>query len=202
MVSSTLSKMIKRKILYLLICLCSSALFGSAQNVALKSNLLTDIAASPNIGVEVGLVPHWSIEIAGEINDWDINRHKWKHWFVQPEARYWLCDRFAGHFFGLHAIAGQYNFGNIKNGINFLGSDFSQLSDYRFQGWGAGAGVAYGYDWVLDKHWNLEAEIGIGWIYTRYDKFSCFDCGRKLASDMVHNYFGLTKLAFAIEYIF
>lgn len=173
-----------------------------AQNVGIKTNLLTDIAASPNLGIEVKLAPKWTLEVVGEINDWDVNRHLWKHWFVQPEARFWFCDSFAGHFLGVHAITGQYNFGNISNGINFLGSDFSQLSDYRFQGWAAGAGVAYGYDWILAKHWNLEAEIGIGWIYTRYDQFSCYQCQKKVASNKPHNYFGLTKLALAIEYIF
>ena len=174
----------------------------SAQDVALKTNLLTDVAASPNLGVEIGLAPKWSIDITGEINAWDINHHKWKHWFVEPEARYWLCDTFAGHFFGLHAIAGQYNFGNIRNNINFLGSDFSKLSDHRYQGWGAGAGIAYGYDWILSKHWNLEAEIGIGWIYTKYDVYSCNTCSKKIATGRHHNYFGPTKLAINIEYLF
>lgn len=173
-----------------------------AQNVGLKTNLLTDIALSPNLGVEVKLAPKWSLEAVGEINDWDINGHKWKHWFVQPEARYWLCDVFAGHFFGFHAIGGQYNFGNIRNGIHFLGSDFSELTHYRYQGWAAGAGLAYGYAWILGKHWNLEAEIGIGWIYTRFDKYNCSNCGKKLESDKPHNYFGPTKAAVALEYIF
>lgn len=174
----------------------------NAQTVGIKTNLLTDIAASPNLGVEVKVAPKWTLEVVGEINDWDINRHKWKHWFAQPEARYWFCDSFAGHFLGLHAIGGQYNFGNIRNGINFLGSDFSKLSDYRFQGWAAGTGVAYGYAWVLGRHWNLEAEIGIGWIYTRFDQYSCYDCGKKVADNQPHNYFGPTKLSVAFEYIF
>ena len=194
--------MYKRNSLSLLILLFLTVLGGNAQTAGIKSNLLADIAASPNIGVEFGVAPKWTLEVTAEINDWDINRHKWKHWFVQPEVRLWLCDTFAGHFFGLHGIGGQYNFGNIHNGINFLGSDFSQLSDYRFQGWAAGAGVAYGYAWVLARHWNLEAEIGIGWIYTRFDKYTCSTCEKKVESDKTHNYFGPTKLAVSLEYIF
>ena len=177
--------------------------FGSlSSQVGIKTNIIPDALLSPNLGVEIGLAPHWSLDLTGEINFWSVNHHTWKHWLAQPEARYWFCDRFAGHFLGFHALGGQYNFGNLHNNITFLGSRFKNLTDYRYQGWAAGAGIAYGYAWVLGKHWNLEAEIGIGWLYTRYDKFSCMDCGRKLESNRPHNYVGPTKLALNFEYIF
>ena len=174
----------------------------NAQTVGIKTNIIPDALLSPNLGLEIGLAPKWSLDLTGQINFWWVNHHTWKHWMAQPEIRYWLCDRFAGHFFGLHAIGGEYNFGKIHNNIHFLGSDFSQLTDYRYQGWAAGAGIAYGYSWILGKHWNLEAELGIGWMYTRYDKYSCENCGRKLESDRHHNYFGPTKVAINFEYIF
>lgn len=186
----------------ILIAILSPQLTHSQSVGGVKSNILADAALSPNLGFEFGLAPKWSLDLTGEINFWSINDHKWKHWFIQPEARYWLCERFAGHFFGLHAIGGQYNFANLKNGISFLGSDFSPLSDYRYQGWAGGAGVAYGYAWVLNRHWNFEAEIGIGWIYTRFSKYRCSDCGKKLESDRPHNYFGPTKLALNFVYLF
>ena len=44
---------------------------------------------------------------------------------------------------GLHLHGGQYNVGGLKNSISFLGTDFSKLGDYRFQGWFGGAGLAY-----------------------------------------------------------
>ena len=183
--------------------LLTAASFSFAEErVGVKTNLISDGFLSPNLGVEIGLAPHWSLDLTGQICFWDINKHKWKHWMAQPEARYWFCDRFAGHFLGVHAIGGKFNFGNIRNKIHFLGSDFSQLTDYRYQGWAAGGGIAYGYAWILSKHWNLEAEIGIGWMYTKFDKFSCMDCGRKVASGQHHNYFGPTKLAINLEYIF
>ena len=42
---------------------------------------------------------------------------------------------------------------------------------------------AYGYAWVLGRHWNLEAEIGLGYSYTRYSQFKCAGCGKKLKSN-------------------
>lgn len=117
------------------------ALSASAQKVAMKTNVLYDASATVNAGVEIGLAPQWTLDVSGNINAWDMSRgRKWKHWFVQPEARYWLCDRFSDHFLAVHAHGGQYNIGHLRNGIFFLGTDFSQLSDYRYQGWFAGAG--------------------------------------------------------------
>lgn len=175
---------------------------ASAQNVAVKTNLLYDAFASPNIGAELGVAPKWTVELSGNFNNWSINNHLWKHWFVQPEVRYWLCERFGGHFFAAHAIAGEFNFGNISNSFSMLGSDFSGITDKRYQGWGAGLGVGYGYSWMLAKHWNVEAEIALGWIYTKYDVYPCRNCGRKIATDRSHNYFGPTKAAINLIYTF
>lgn len=183
-------------------CVLSGSFSAHSQSVALKTNLVNDALLSPNIGVEFSLAPRWTMDINAEGNYWSIGSHKWKHWFVQPEARFWLCEKFTGHFLGVHAIGGQYNFGNLDLGFKFLGSDFSQLKDKRFQGWGAGAGIAYGYAWPVAKHWNVEAELGIGWIYTRYDSFPCADCGTKLESNKSHNYFGPTKAAINLVYLF
>lgn len=185
----------------LLILLLAVAFGLKAQNVNIKTNLLPDAALSPNVGVEVGLKPHWSIDLSGEVNMWTVDGHKWKHWFVQPEARYWFCDYFAKHFVGLHLMGGQYNFGNIRNNIKFLGSDFSKLTDYRYQGWAVGGGIAYGYSFLLGRHWNLELEIGIGYLYTWFDEYECKDCGRKTGSSH-HNYFGPTKAAVNLVYVF
>lgn len=175
---------------------------AQAQHAGVKTNLLADAFLNANAGVEFGLSPKWTLDVTGQINFWAVNDRRWKHWLVQPEARYWFCERFAGNFLGFHGIAGEYNFGNLKNNVKFAGSDFSKLTDRRYQGWGAGLGVAYGHSWILGKHWNLEAEIGAGWIYTRYDVFPCAECGTKLEQDMDHHYFGPTKAAINLVYLF
>ncbi len=186
---------------------CLMALFSSpallkAQNVAIKTNHINDIALSPHLGIQIGLKPKWTLELTGEVNFWQIKGRKWKHAFVRPEARYWFCQRFTGHFIGLHAIGGFYNFGNLDIPLNFLGSNFRNLKDNRYQGWAAGAGVDYGYAWPVHKHWNIEAVIGIGWMYTKYDEYPCAVCGTKKASHKPHNYFGLTRLGVNLEYLF
>lgn len=175
----------------------------SAQKFALKTNALYDATASINLGAEMALSPKWTVEVSGNYNPFTFSdNRKWKHWFVQPEVRYWTCNKMMGHFFGAHLIGGQFNVGNIDFDADILGSDFSKLKDSRFEGWAVGAGLAYGYAWVLSRHFNIEGEIGVGYAYMRYDRFACINCGEKLEDDLSHNYFGLTKLALNLVYIF
>ena len=110
--------------LALLILAVVGPIAAKGQDVGIKTNLLNDALLSPNIGIEVGLAPKWTLDLTGELNAWTINGHKWKHWFVQPEARYWFCERFDGHFVGVHAIGGQYNFGNLYINFKMFGRDF------------------------------------------------------------------------------
>ena len=192
------------KRLLLVIMLFAGPILGlKAQDLALKTDLSSDVLANINIGGEIGLAPKWSLDVSGDFNAWTFgNDKRWKHWMLQPELRYWLCDRFAGHFFGAHIHGGQYNIGGINTDFTILGTDFSKLKDYRFQGWFVGGGIAYGYAWVLGRHWNIEAEIGIGYSYTRYSQYKCAGCGKKIKSNRPHNYFGPTKTAVNLVYIF
>ncbi len=174
-----------------------------AQDIAVKTNVLSDAFSNINLGVEAGVSPRWTIDLSGQFNGWTFSEGKrWKHWAVQPEARYWFCDRFAGHFVGVHAHGGQYNIGGFNGVWNLLGTDASKLKDYRYQGWFVGGGIAYGYAWILGRHWNLEAEIGFGYSYTRYDRFECVGCGRQVESDKPHHYVGPTKAAVNLVYVF
>ena len=174
-----------------------------AQKVAVKTNLLYDATSTINLGTEFGLSPKWTLDFSANYNPWTYsNNKKWKHWLVQPEARYWFCNKMMGHFIGFHTIAGSYNIGNVNADFKFLGTDFSKLKDYRYEGWFVGAGVAYGYSWVLSKHWNLEAELGVGYTYSKSDKFECASCGEKLEDDKTHHYVGPTKAALNLVYVF
>lgn len=174
-----------------------------AQDIALKTNLLSDAFLNINAGMEVGLAPKWTFDVSGEFNNWTLSHNRrWKHWSVQPGARYWFCDRFAGHFIGMHVHGGQYNIGGFNGRVNFLGTDTRKLNDSRYQGWFVGGGVSYGYAWILGRHWNLEAEIGVGYSYTNYDRFRCAGCGKRVEINQSHHYFGPTKAAINLVYLF
>lgn len=168
-----------------------------AQQFALKTNIFQWATASPNIGFEAGLSPRWTINVFGSYNPFTMNSEglKWKHWLVQPEARYWFCERFNGHFLGVHLLGGQYNAGGVKLPFGI----FPELAEHRFQGWLVGGGVSYGYQWLMSKRWSFELSLGVGYLYVDYDKFFCVHCGTPLAHGVKH-YFGPTKLAVSFLY--
>ncbi|MBR5301091.1 MAG: DUF3575 domain-containing protein [Bacteroidales bacterium] len=189
------------------LCLITGLLMGllipaKAQDLAVKTNLVYDATATVNLGAEIGLAPKWTLDLSGNLNAWSKNdQTKWKHWMVQPEARYWFCDRFSRHFVGMHLIGGIFNFGNIDNDLSFPGIDFSVLSDKRYQGYAYGCGVAYGFAFALSRHLNLELEAGLGYVCLDYETFECDGCGRKVADDIKH-YVGPTKAALNLVYVF
>jgi opacity protein-like surface antigen len=190
-----------RNILCILLVLTS--LQVSAQSVSVKTNLIYDVSTTVNLGAEFGLSPKWTLDVSANYNGWTFSENKkWKHWLIQPEVRYWLCERFNGHFVGAHLLGGIYNIGNLDTDFMLLGTDFGQLKNYRYEGWMAGVGVGYGYQWLLSRHWSLEAEIGVGYVYSRADKFECATCGEKLEDNEPHHYVGPTKVALSLIYAF
>lgn len=193
----------KKRIFVVLLAGCSFICPTMAQKVAVKTNLLYDATSTINLGAEFGLAPKWTLDVSANYNPWTFSKNKkWQHWLVQPEARYWFCNKMMGHFVGFHLIGGSYNVGNINADFKFLGTNFSKLKDYRYEGWFVGAGIAYGYTWALSKHWNFEAEIGVGYTYSQSDQFECAECGEKLDNNKPHNYVGPTKAALNLVYVF
>lgn len=173
-----------------------------AQQFAIKTNLLYDATATVNLGAELKVAPKWSVDLSGNLNAWDFaNARRWKHWLAQPELRYWFCDATAGHFLAIHALGGQYNFGHLPFARDLAGIEFGNLRDHRYQGWAFGAGIGYGYSWILGQHWSVEAEIAVGYIHATYDEFECEGCGRK-TGDGSKGFFSPTKAALNIVYVF
>lgn len=191
---------IKKKLCVLILVL-ATVVGVRGQDAAVKTNLLYDAALNANAGIEFKLARKWSLDLTGQVNLWTVNDHKWKHWLAQPELRYWFCQPFMKGFLGFHAIGGAYNVGNIRNHISFLGTDFSKLSDRRYDGWAVGGGIAYGYAVAMSKHWNLEFELGVGYVYTEFKKYTCAECSHELGRSH-HNYYGPTKAAINLVYLF
>ena len=110
----------------------------SAQRLAVKSNLLYDITSTINLGVEYEVAPRWTLEMSVNYNPWSFSDNKkMKLWMLQPEARYWLCSGFSGHFFGAHLLGGEFNYGGmLPFGIT---PSLSGLGSKRYQGWDGGS---------------------------------------------------------------
>ncbi|MDR2979160.1 MAG: DUF3575 domain-containing protein [Bacteroidales bacterium] len=184
-----------KKVLFLFALLALTATDAYAQKFAVKSNLLYDATTTFNLGMEIGLAKKWTLDISGNYNPWkfgdDFTGTRTKHWMVQPELRLWTCEKFNGHFFGLHGHYAEYNVGGFK----FLSAN---MEKNRYQGSLYGAGLSYGYQWLLNKRWSMEAVIGAGWAHLEYDKYPCVHCGESNSKE--RDYFGVTKAALSIIY--
>lgn len=165
-----------------------------ASKAAIKINFLYAATLTPNIGIEFALGKKSTMDISGGYNFYEPSSGKrWKHWLVQPEYRYWFCERFNGFFLGGHLLGGQFNFSKTDFPFNVL----SDLKDYRYEGEYIGAGVVLGHQWMLGKRLNLELGIGAGYVRVMYDKFGCDTCGPAIESGN-KNYFGPTKASVSL----
>lgn len=193
--------------LFVLILLCLSSVYLFAQQdlgkekgsvIGIKTNFPYWGTATFNAGIEVRLARKWSLEAEVGLNPFDGKNDdgsygkSLKHLRVHPELRYWFCETFHKHFIGLHVPYLLYNVSDIK----ILGTE-----NERHQGWGAGAGISYGYSWLLSKHWNLEATVGVGYFYLESEKYPCTNCGSKIETAKKH-YFGPTQAAINLIYQF
>jgi len=169
-----------------------------AQGVAIKTNMLGWAAGGTiNAGVEVGLSRKVTLQAFGAINPWTYSNDKRaRFWNVEPEIRLWFCQKFNGHFMGIHLLGGEYNIRNIDVPFKTLPN---QIEGRHYEGYYYGAGITYGYQWMLSKHWNLEASIGAGYARSPYKLYG--RC-QKVLDRKTRNYVGPTKLAFSLMYCF
>ena len=195
------------KHLFIAITLVLSTYSMNAQKVALKTNLLYDATATANLGVEVRLAKQITLDLSGSYAGWDIDKQKnqkMRHYMIQPEIRFWTCESFNGHFFGLHGHYGMYN----MSGGNWFVDNMKHLSNLskldtknsRYEGTAAGAGVSYGYSWIIANRLNLDFTLGMGYAYLDYDRYGAPKCSPLLGSDTKH-YFGITKVGVSLVFI-
>jgi hypothetical protein len=166
---------------------------------ALKTNLLYGLATlTPNLRAELGLGRRTTLE-AGLSYNWRNlkgsaeNNKKIVHGIAMAEFRYWLCERFDGHFFGVHALGGFYNVGGRKVPLLFE-------KQFRYEGTAYGAGVSYGYMLSLAPRWGLEFNVGLGVAYLKYDKYGCDKCDQ-LEGQFDKVYLGPTRAGINLVFI-
>lgn len=195
-----------KKKLLLLLCTLVLPIALVGQNVAIKTNLLHWATVSPNLAVEIGLGKKVTLDLYGAYMPFEItpNNSKWKHWLAQPELRLWTCEKFNGFFFGIHAMGGGFNWGNLNFppvAYTFERNLIPALKDHRYEGYFAGAGISIGYQWILGNRWNLELSVGGGYNHIWYKEFGAEKCA-PLTVEGRSNYIGPTKATLSIIFFF
>ncbi len=95
------------------------------------------------------------------------------HGIARLEYRRWFCERYNGHFAGVHLFGVKYNVG---------GYDIPALFDraFRYEGSAFGAGLTYGYHLPLSGRWGLEFHVGVGVARFDHKQFECVRCGEAI----------------------
>ena len=154
----------------------------SAQQVTLSNNLLYDAWLTPNLRVGVRTSEHWSVGLTAGYRPWpsdDTTSKKWKHLLLAPDVRYWTDSVNVHHFFGVNLIYSHYNVAEVK----FPFGLWKSVRDERRQGDLGAIGAYYGYSWPLGRYWNIEAHIGAAIGYTKFDRYECGHCGKKIGNE-------------------
>ena len=175
---------------------------ADAQKLAVKANALSWFTTTPQAEVEGpwGLAGRWVLRVRGTRGSSAIT--KFKHWELRPMGRYWLWEAFNGHFFGLSGEYGQYNVGGMR--ATPFGLMFSDTDRKRYEGSFVGAGLSYGFSWMLSPRWSIEAEGAFGYRYVTYRSYDCVTCGRPTIEGdpkQHKSYFGPTRLAVSVIFM-
>ena len=153
----------------------------------LRTNLLYDVLAVPNIGAEFGVNDRMSI-VGNVMLDWigiSTKQFYWRIFSGDLEWRYWLgADESTflrkGHHLGVYAAFYRYD---VE-----LGTLDGEMGDFNY-----GGGVSYGYSAPLSRSLSLDMSIGIGYMGGKYKKYKYIDGRYVWQSDDHKNYFGPTK---------
>ncbi len=155
--------------------------------LALKTNLIYDLALLPNIEVEWRFNPRWSLALEGGVAWWGrySRQHSYRLAMVSPEAKFWFRPRRPWHglYAGVFAGAGLYDLEKPGKG---------------YRGEGAMAGISVGYMWPISRCLSLEAAIGGGYLFTRYKEYVPLSGHHVYQRTKDLNYFGPLKVKFSL----
>jgi len=164
--------------------------------LSVRSNMLFDLLALPNVGAEFYLGKDFTAGINWLYGWWNNNSlHRyWRAYGGEIFGRWWFgavarSKPLTGHHAGVYGQAFIYDFewggeGQMggKPGCGFF--DKTQF----------GIGVEYGYSLPVGRRINIDFTIGVGYIGGTYIKYKPIDNHYVYGSTHRRNYFGPTKV--------
>ncbi len=171
--------------------------------MAVKTNMLYDAIAVPNIGVEFYAGRNWSVGANWMYAWWKTDR---KHWYWRTyggelNVRKWFGKRaqekpLQGHHLGVYGQLLTYDFETGGRGY-IGGKPGGSLWDKA--NWGAG--VEYGYSLPVGRRLNLDFTVGAGYLGGEYWEYiSLEDCYVWQATKRLR-WFGPTKAEVSLVWL-
>ena len=170
---------------------------------AVKTNLLYDALAVPNIGVEFSLGKRWSVA-ADWMYAWWSKNSKHRYWRIYGgglSARKWFgkaseVKPLQGHHIGLNAQMFTYDFefGGKGYMAGEPGSNMWERMNYSIA-------AEYGYSMPIARRLNLDFSIAAGYMGGRYYKYIPLDNHYVWQTTKDRNWWGPTKLEISLVWL-
>ena len=162
--------------------------------LAFKSNLLYDLAVTPNIGVEFHLGKGWSLGVNWAYAWWkyDPKAFYWRTYGGEVDFRKYFGKKskerpLSGHHIGLYAQGVTYDFCLGNTGI---------LSNLSY-----GGGIEYGYSVPVGKTLNLDFGIGAGYLGGEYKIYEPIDDHYVWKETRLRHWFGPTRAEISLVWL-
>lgn len=169
----------------------------------LRSNMLYDALALPNIGAEFYLGKNLSLGANWMYAWWKTDkRHRyWRAYGGEIFGRWWFGSKahekpLTGHHLGVYGQLYTYDF-ELGGDGEMGGTPGGDLWDRNL--WGVG--VEYGYSLPVARRINLDFSIGVGYTTGLYHKYKPIDNHYVWQSTHRRHYFGPTKLEIAFVWL-
>lgn len=142
--------------------------------MALRTNIIYDVLALPNLGIDFYLGKGWTLGGNGMYAWWkdDDKKKMWRAYGAELNLRWYPRHHtkretpFSSHHLGIYAQLYTYDFGWKKKG-ELGGKPEGRLIDSPF--WAAG--IEYGYSAALGSRLSLDFSIGVGYTTGKYHKY-------------------------------
>ena len=171
--------------------------------MAVKTNMLHDVLAVPNIGVEFYLGRNWSIGGNWMYAWWKKNssHHYWRVYGGDLAVRYWFGKKahekpLTGHHIGIYGQAFTYDF--EWGGKGYMGGEpggtLWDKTNYA-------AGVEYGYSLPVARRLNIDFTLGVGYWGGKYHEYIPLDGHHVWRATKNRHWFGPTKAEVSLVWL-
>lgn len=171
--------------------------------MVLKTNMLYDVLAVPNIGVEFYLGKNWSISGNWMYGWWKKNSsHRyWRIYGGDLAVRYWFGRKahekpLTGHHVGIYGQAFTYDF--EWGGKGYMGGEPGGTLWDKIN---YAAGVEYGYSLPVANRLNIDFTIGVGYWGGKYYKYIPLDGHYVWQATKNRHWFGPTKAEISLVWL-
>ena len=161
--------------------------------LAIETNLLGDALLIPNIGAEVGI--YKGLTVGGNYQNIWLRNSSYTRWYrfegFEAGINYYINEEkrpFKGHHIGVYGQLVTWDF--TINGRGYLA-----------ERWAYGGGVSYGYALPIGKRFNIDFEIGVGYLGGKMHEYIPEDGHRVWQSYEPFQWIGPTKLGITLQWL-